>query len=97
MRRQEEITRKISRDINDPWQMDRRDFFRKIGGGLIISFSMGGFAACANAQDRSEDEVNAYLRIAGDGSVTLYTGKIEMGQGPTFASTRSAAVSTASS
>lgn len=82
MKRQEEITRKISRDINDPWHMDRRDFFRKIGGGLIISFSMGGLPALAGTQGRSEDEVNAYLRIAEDGSVTLYTGKIEMGQGP---------------
>ncbi|MDF1573034.1 MAG: molybdopterin-dependent oxidoreductase [Bacteroidales bacterium] len=82
MKRQEEITRKISRDINDPWEMDRREFFRKIGGGLIISFSLGGLPALAGTQGRSEDEVNAYLHIAEDGRVTLFTGKIEMGQGP---------------
>ena len=82
MKRQNEITRKVSRDINDPWGMDRREFFRKIGSGLIISFSLGVMPACAGTQGRSEDEVNAYLHIAEDGSVTLYTGKIEMGQGP---------------
>src|SRR6056297_2515169 len=43
---------------------------------------MGGLPALAGTQGRSEDEVNAYLRIAEDGSVTLFTGKIEMGQGP---------------
>ncbi|MEX2369582.1 MAG: molybdopterin cofactor-binding domain-containing protein [Bacteroidales bacterium] len=82
MKRQNEITRKISRDINDPWEMDRREFFRKMGGGLIISFSLGGLPALAGTQNRSEDEVNAYLRIGEDGRVTLFTGKIEMGQGP---------------
>ncbi|MCF8226563.1 MAG: molybdopterin-dependent oxidoreductase [Bacteroidales bacterium] len=82
MKHQEDITRKISRDINDPWQMDRRDFMKRIGGGLIISFSLGSLPSLVSAQDREQDEVNAYLRIAGDGRVTLYTGKIEMGQGP---------------
>lgn len=82
MKRQNEITRKVSRDINDPWEMDRREFFRKIGGGLIISFSLGGLPALAGTKGRGEDEVNAYLRIAEDGRVALYTGKIEMGQGP---------------
>jgi nicotinate dehydrogenase subunit B len=82
MKRQNEITGKISRDINDPWEMDRREFFRKLGGGLIISFSLGGLSSMTNAQGRKQDEVNAYLRIAEDGRVTLFTGKIEMGQGP---------------
>jgi nicotinate dehydrogenase subunit B len=82
MKRQNEITRKISRDINDPWEMDRREFFRKLGGGLIISFSLGGLTSCASATGKEMDEVNAYLRIAEDGRVTLFTGKIEMGQGP---------------
>jgi isoquinoline 1-oxidoreductase len=38
-------------------------------------------AAC-NAQPEEKRDVNAYLRIGQDGRVTLYTGKIEMGQGP---------------
>lgn len=82
MKRQEAITHKVSRDMNDPWQMDRREFMRKIGGGLILSFSLGSIPLAAGTPQREEDEVNAYLRIGEDGRVTLYTGKIEMGQGP---------------
>lgn len=64
--------------------MDRRDFMRKIGGGLIIAFAVSDLTllnACANQPGEKRD-VNAYLRIGGDERVTLYTGKIEMGQGP---------------
>jgi nicotinate dehydrogenase subunit B len=63
--------------------IDRRDFIRLLGGGIIVLFS-------ADLSDLFGQEVrtrgypadfNAYLRIAGDGRVTVYSGKIEMGQG----------------
>jgi isoquinoline 1-oxidoreductase len=82
MRRQEEITLRLSGDMNNPWEMDRREFMKKIGGGLIISFSVSGFPVLACADEEKKSEVNAYLRIGADGRVTLFSGKIEMGQGP---------------
>jgi nicotinate dehydrogenase subunit B len=86
MKREEKITRRLSKDMNNPWGMDRRDFMRRIGGGLIIAFSAGDLALLSGCSTKPEEEkeygVNAYLRIGEDGRVTLYTGKIEMGQGP---------------
>jgi len=62
----------------------RRDFLKLLGGGILILFTVpGGPFALAEAQRRRSypTDPNAYLHIAADGSVTVYTGKIEMGQG----------------
>jgi len=69
--------------MRDPFQMDRRDFMKRVGTGLVVAFSVGNnpLKSCAIAQDDTP-RVNAYLRIGEDGRATLYTGKIEMGQGP---------------
>jgi nicotinate dehydrogenase subunit B len=64
-----------------PEQIDRRDFLGLLGGGLLVSFS-------SNAQEsgrfrQSEElpqDLDAWLHIGEDGSVTVYTGKAEMGQ-----------------
>ncbi len=61
----------------------RREFLQRVGGGIIIVFSV---AKSSEAQERSfggEDsrDFNAYLRIGEDGRVTCFSGKIEMGQG----------------
>ena len=84
MKREEKITERLSKDMNNPWQMNRRDFMKKMGGGLIIAFSVADLhlLASCNSQPAETREVNAYLRIGEDGRVTLFTGKIEMGQGP---------------
>lgn len=68
----------ISRDL------DRRDFFKRMGGGLLITLSMSDFMllSCGKLQNEKEPGMNAYLRIGDDERVSLYTGKIEMGQGP---------------
>ena len=64
----------------------RRDFLRR-GGGLLIAFSLLGTAGCAEEEDGPEDgpvdsdRVNAWLRVAPDGTVTVLTGKIAIGQG----------------
>ena len=63
--------------------VDRRDFLKLIGGGIIVFFT-------SDTTDLFGQEVrgpsyptdfNAYLRIAEDGKVTVFSGKIEMGQG----------------
>lgn len=85
MRRDEKITEWLSKDIHDPFVMDRRDFMKKIGGGLIIVFSVSDLqllSGCKSEPDSEQNNMNAYLRIGEEGKVTLFTGKIEMGQGP---------------
>jgi isoquinoline 1-oxidoreductase len=68
-----------------PHGMERRDFFKILGGGIFIFFrpwaaiDLLGLPA---EQARSlPKDYNAFLRIAEDGTVTCFTGKIEMGQG----------------
>jgi nicotinate dehydrogenase subunit B len=84
MNRYDKITERLSKDMHDPWEMDRRDFMRKIGGGLVIAFSLSDLKLFAGSESftMEKEGVNAYLKVGEDGRVKLYTGKIEMGQGP---------------
>jgi isoquinoline 1-oxidoreductase len=63
----------------------RRDFFKLLGGGILIFFNPLDIPELVNLppeQARSlPKDFNAFLHIAEDGSVSCYTGKIEMGQG----------------
>ena len=65
--------------------MPRRDFFKILGGGIFIFFRPWGALDLSGtpavlARGVPKD-YNAFLRIAEDGTITCYTGKIEMGQG----------------
>jgi nicotinate dehydrogenase subunit B len=63
--------------------LDRRDFIKLLGGGIIVLFS-ADLSDLLGQEARTSGyptDFNAYLRIAGDGRVTVYSGKIEMGQG----------------
>jgi len=84
MKREDRITELLSKDMNNPWEMDRRDFMKKIGGGIIIAFAVSDMSLLGACSAEVDDKggVNAYLKIGEDGRVTLFTGKIEMGQGP---------------
>jgi nicotinate dehydrogenase subunit B len=64
--------------------MLRREFIKLLGPGLYLLFSVDDFLQAQ--QQRSvagsyPEDFNAYFRIAEDGRVTCYTGKVEMGQG----------------
>ena len=63
---------------------DRRDFLRT-GGALIVSFAMlpsGALGQTAPAgKSLAADEVDSFLVIGRDGSVTLYSGKVDIGTG----------------
>jgi len=67
------------------WPLDRRGFLKVLGGGIVILFWAGVFPAQAARPGSPGQELptdfNAYLRIAPDGAVSCFTGKIEMGQG----------------
>jgi nicotinate dehydrogenase subunit B len=71
--------------------VNRRDFFARLGGGIVIFISFGDLLEAAE-QARGPrgggrggglpSDFNAFLRIGEDGRVACFTGKIEMGQGP---------------
>ena len=69
--------------------LSRRRFL-KGGGALIVGFSAAGLAsrlglapgaALAQATRATDGQLDSWLAIAADGSVTAYTGKCELGQG----------------
>jgi isoquinoline 1-oxidoreductase len=67
--------------------VDRRDFFKTLGGGIVV---VSVLSRSARAQESgggrgrggrgTPQEIGAWLHIAGDGAVTVYTGKVEIGQ-----------------
>lgn len=79
------ITRIYYHDVDTPpGIIDRRDFLKNLGGGIIIVFSLGEFTLLNGCLQRKEGvipEFNAFLRVKEDGRVDCLTGKIEMGQG----------------
>jgi len=75
--------------------MDRRAFL-KGSGGLLVSFTLPGLVPTAHAQavtgidaagqtvskaSTAKGEVDAWLAIASDGRVTVYSGKVDLGTG----------------
>ncbi len=63
--------------------IDRRQFLKLVGSGILVTFFVGDLAVLdADAQRRDYPaDFNAYLRIGADGRVTVWSGKVEMGQG----------------
>jgi len=64
-------------------RFSRRSFLKRVGGGVVVLFATQARFAFAEdgAASGAAPAFNAYLRIGGDGRVTCFTGKIEMGQG----------------
>jgi len=60
--------------------LNRRDFLKMTGGGILILFSLRDISF-AQGSHSLPDDFNAFLHIDEHGSVTCFTGKIEMGQG----------------
>jgi nicotinate dehydrogenase subunit B len=62
--------------------IDRRRFFQLVGGGIVVFVGLGAEPACAeDAQRLYPQDFNACIVIAKNGRVTVFSGKIEMGQG----------------
>jgi nicotinate dehydrogenase subunit B len=68
-------------DNTRDFTMTRRGFLQGLGGGIIILFLGGDVLAQRPGGRELPGDFNAFLRIAEDGKVTCFTGKIEMGQG----------------
>jgi nicotinate dehydrogenase subunit B len=72
--------------MTDTNGMDRRSFVKALGGGILVCVNLGPLTACNSSAGPSfqrgyPEDINAYLHIAEDGQITLFSGKIEMGQG----------------
>ena len=68
------------------FQLERRDFFKVLGGGVLICLCARPLLAQESggrSRNQGEDmptSLDAWLHIGEDGAVTVYTGKVEMGQ-----------------
>jgi isoquinoline 1-oxidoreductase len=81
-----EITKKqVSPQTTEQHGMPRRDFFKILGSGIIIFFhpwsALDLLGIPAEQARGLPKDYNAFLQIAEDGTVSCFTGKIEMGQG----------------
>jgi isoquinoline 1-oxidoreductase len=65
--------------------LTRRELLARAGSGLFLWFSVDGLTAQEPARLPARQgyptDINAYLRIAPDGRVTCFSGKVELGQG----------------
>jgi nicotinate dehydrogenase subunit B len=62
--------------------ISRRRFIELCGGGVIVLVGMSPLAPRAQAgKSFYPEDFNAYLTVGADGRVTVFSGKIEMGQG----------------
>jgi isoquinoline 1-oxidoreductase len=67
--------------------LDRREFLKLVGGGIVVFFTIPDSLAIQERERRRgpgqelPQDFNAFLRIGEDGRVTGFTGKVELGQG----------------
>ena len=61
--------------------MDRRDFLKVSGLSFALALSADGWQLLNEAQAATAQKINAWVRIAPDGTVTILTAGAEMGQG----------------
>ena len=81
------------------FELERRDLFKLLGGGLLFVLFFDGEALPVWQSGRTQGfradarpaELAAWLHIAEDGTVTIYTGKVEVGQNARTALTQAVA------
>ena len=69
------------------FDLDRRAFFKVLGSGVIVGLSIksglsqeSGKISNPHSEEELPNSIAAWIHIAADGRVTVYTGKVEMGQ-----------------
>ena len=79
-----------SSELNDSpkethgFRVNRREFLKMTGSGILVFFAFGDapfLQTDAWGREPLPKDFNAFLKIAEDGRVSCFTGKIEMGQG----------------
>lgn len=65
------------------FEIDRRAFIQVVGAGILITFLPGGTALAQRAAGggRAASTLGARLHIDGEGRITVFTSKVEVGQG----------------
>jgi isoquinoline 1-oxidoreductase len=65
-------------------ELDRREFFRIAGGGLVVAFLLGNMERAEAWQRPGREplprEIGAWIHIGEDSAITVFTGKVEIGQ-----------------
>ena len=66
------------------FKTDRRGFLKRTGGGLFVFFVLHDLFSSSNESPATSADpvigVDAWIRIGEDGKITVYTGKVEVGQ-----------------
>lgn len=69
------------------FDFERRDFLKFVGGGLVLLLAVDRSASAQESGrpaafrgDARPPELAAWMHIAEDGKITIYTGKVEVGQ-----------------
>jgi isoquinoline 1-oxidoreductase len=65
------------------FRVNRRDLFKLLGAGLMVGVCAPGSLAQESGRTRNEEipqDLESWLHIGADGKVTVFTGKVEMGQ-----------------
>jgi isoquinoline 1-oxidoreductase len=87
----------IDNDISEPeryelyehaadWDWTRREFFRIVGGGVVVALLLGDRISAQPPGGRGQrggdrpQEIGAWLHIGEDSTITCFTGKVEIGQ-----------------
>src|SRR5262249_48206567 len=84
----DELTRELAEhEIGERihwFQLDRRDFLKLCGGGLLVLLEGSSVAAQETGRgSRGHElpkEVSAWVNIDAGGKITVFTGKVEIGQ-----------------
>ncbi len=67
------------------FKLNRRKFFKLSGGGLVVAFVLHDLISVGNnnissVTSQSPDDVDAWIHIDENGTVNVFTGKVEVGQ-----------------
>jgi isoquinoline 1-oxidoreductase len=65
------------------FEVGRRGLFKLLGAGLVVGIARPGLLAQESGRARAEElprDLASWLHIGGDGKITVFTGKVEMGQ-----------------
>jgi isoquinoline 1-oxidoreductase len=80
------------------FQPNRREFFKLLGGGIVVVCALNDTSAVQESgggrrtfSESLPQEVSAWLHIGEEGAVTVYTGKVEVGQNTRTALTQAVA------
>jgi isoquinoline 1-oxidoreductase len=70
------------------WELSRRQFFQIVGGGIAVALILNEIVEAQAPSQRKgrrgggsvPQEIGAWLHVGEDSAVTVYTGKVEIGQ-----------------